>query len=174
VRDLHRIDEEIIQQQHENLQLEKLNENRHLFSVVHLNTQSMVSTFDEFMLFVDKYNFDAITLTETWLKDNLYLLDYVKIEGYTMYYHNRDNVNVVVASGYTSRTASSIKYERISSTLTLFSNIYGLKWMEKTNTLNFSSASLTNRTSRTKKKQNGSKTSTKSSELPLLIGLVTW
>jgi len=91
VRDLHRIDEEIIQQQHQNLQLEKLNENRHLFSVVHLNTQSMVSTFDEFMLFVDKYNFDAITLTETWLKDNLYLLDYVKIEGYTMYYHNRDN-----------------------------------------------------------------------------------
>ena len=91
VRDLLDINEEIIQQHHQDLQLQKLNENRHLFSIAHLNTQSMVSTFDEFMLFVNKYNFDVITLTETWLKDNPYLLDYVKIEGYTMYYHNRNN-----------------------------------------------------------------------------------
>ena len=51
----------------------------------------MVSTFYELMLFVNRYDFDVITLTETWLKDNPFLLEYVKIEGYKMYYHNRDN-----------------------------------------------------------------------------------
>ena len=91
VRDLSLIDQEIQQEQFQDLQFEKLNENRHLFSIAHINTQSMVSTFDEFVLFVNKYKFDAVTLTETWLKDNPFLLDYVKIEGYKLYYHNRDN-----------------------------------------------------------------------------------
>ena len=91
VRDLNRIDQEIAQQHHQDLQLEKLNDSRNLFSIAHLNTQSMVSTFDEFMLFVNKYDFDVITLTETWLKDNPFLLEYVNIDGYTMYFHNRDN-----------------------------------------------------------------------------------
>ncbi|XP_057305393.1 uncharacterized protein LOC130642322 [Hydractinia symbiolongicarpus] len=91
VRDLSQIEQEVAQQQLQDLQLEQLNQNRNLFSIAHLNTQSMVSTFDEFVLFVHKYDFDAITLTETWLKDNPFLLEYAKIEGYTMYYHNRDN-----------------------------------------------------------------------------------
>ena len=91
VRDLSLIDQEIAQQEHQDLELERLNQNRNLFSIAHLNTQSMVSTFDEFMLFVNRYDFDVITLTETWLKDNPFLLEYVKIEGYKTYFHNRDN-----------------------------------------------------------------------------------
>eukprot|EP00111_Clytia_hemisphaerica_P013088 TCONS_00038423-protein len=90
VRDLSQLDQEIAQQQHQDLHLEKLKQNKHLLSIAHLNTQSMVSTFDEFMLFVDRYDFDVITLTETWLKDNPFLLDYVKIDGYEMHFHNRD------------------------------------------------------------------------------------
>ena len=69
--------------------LEILNENRHLLSIGHLNTQSMVSTFDEFLLFMNKYQFDVMTLSETWLKNNQDLLNYVNIPGYQMLYENR-------------------------------------------------------------------------------------
>ena len=36
-----------------------------------MNTQSMTSTFDELQLLLNDYPFDVITLSETWLKDNI-------------------------------------------------------------------------------------------------------
>ena len=58
--------------------------------IMHLNTQSMVSTFDEFILTINQFPFDIITLSETWLKDNRHLLDYVSIPGYVNLFRNRD------------------------------------------------------------------------------------
>ena len=47
----------------------KLNENKNNTSIAHLNLQALMSTFNEFSLMLDEYQFDAITLSETWLKD---------------------------------------------------------------------------------------------------------
>ena len=87
IRDLSTIDSDSEQNDAEHLQ--RLDENRNLLSIVQLNTQSMVSSFDEFTLFVDKYSFDIIAVTETWLKNDPNLLEYVKIDGYNMHYNNR-------------------------------------------------------------------------------------
>ena len=43
--------------------------------------QSTTSSFDEF---------EVITLSETWLENNKYLLDYVTVHSYDFTYHNRD------------------------------------------------------------------------------------
>ena len=48
---------------------QKLNENKNNTSIAHLNLQALMSTFNEFSLMLDEYQFDAITLSETWLKD---------------------------------------------------------------------------------------------------------
>ena len=58
--------------------------------IMHLNTQSMVSTFDEFILTINQFPFDIITLSETWLKDNRHLLDYVSIPGYVNLFRNKE------------------------------------------------------------------------------------
>ena len=36
-------------------------------------------------------NFDILTLSETWLKENQNLLDYVELSGYDLCYNNREN-----------------------------------------------------------------------------------
>ncbi len=38
-------------------------------SIIHVNTQSMCSTFDEFYVMCTTYQHDIITLSETWLED---------------------------------------------------------------------------------------------------------
>ena len=43
----------------------------------------MISTFDNLLLAVDRYKFDVIIMSETWLKENHLLLQYVTIPGYT-------------------------------------------------------------------------------------------
>ena len=48
---------------------QKLNENKNNTSIAHLSFQALMSTFNEFSLMLDEYQFDAITLSETWLKD---------------------------------------------------------------------------------------------------------
>ena len=72
--------------------LDTLKEKSTQLKVMHLNTQSMVSTFNEFQLVINKYTFDSITLSETWLKNNSELLKYFKIPGYQMEYRNRENM----------------------------------------------------------------------------------
>ena len=59
-------------------------------SICDLNTQSMSSTFDEFQFVINQTNFDVITLSETWLKNDKYLLEYIRLSGYEFAYRNRD------------------------------------------------------------------------------------
>ena len=60
-------------------------------SILHLNTQSVCSTFDEFYAMCKIYQYDIITLSETWLKDNHYLIEHVQMPGYELDYRNRND-----------------------------------------------------------------------------------
>lgn len=44
---------------------------------MHINTQSMVSTFDGVLFAMQLYNFDAVCMSETCLKNNNLLLHHV-------------------------------------------------------------------------------------------------
>ena len=50
----------------------------------------MSSTFDEFQFMINQTKFDVITLSETWLKNDKHLLEYVRLPGYEFTYRNRD------------------------------------------------------------------------------------
>ena len=60
-------------------------------SIAHLNARSICSSFPEFQLFVETYKFDFMTTSETWLKDDNKMIDYVQIPGYQLEYRNRGN-----------------------------------------------------------------------------------
>ena len=75
---------------------------------MHLNTQSMLSSLDEMILTVEKYPFDIVTMSETWLKDNPQLLDYVTIPGYSQEIRNRNNIR---GSGVGAYLRESLKYK---------------------------------------------------------------
>ena len=47
-----------------------------------------MSTFNEFSLMQDEYEFDVITLSETWLKDYKYQQNNVHINGYNSIFKN--------------------------------------------------------------------------------------
>ena len=64
---------------------------KHL-SIVHLNTQSMGSTFDEFQVMINESQFDIVTLSETWLRDKKHLLDCVKMPACNFVYKNREHI----------------------------------------------------------------------------------
>ena len=59
---------------HINTHVTKLQELKTHIRVCHFNTQSMISTFDEFQFMVNESKFDIITLSETWLKNDKHLL----------------------------------------------------------------------------------------------------
>ena len=50
----------------------------------------MTWTFDEFRFMVNESKFDIITLSETWLKNDKHLLEYVNLPGYKFSYRSRD------------------------------------------------------------------------------------
>ena len=75
---------------------------------MHLNTQSMLSSLDELLLTIEKYPFDIITMSETWLKDNPQLLNYVKIPGYSQEFRNRENLR---GGGVGAYLKESLKYK---------------------------------------------------------------
>ena len=60
--------------------------------IMHLNTQSMVSTFNELLLTVNSYPPDIVALRETWLRDQPQLLDYVSIPGFVTEFRNREGI----------------------------------------------------------------------------------
>ena len=74
----------------ENEHLALLNEHKNKLSIAHLNTQSLLSSFDEFSLMVNKYRFEIITVSETWLKENHLQESYVQIPGYSTFFKHRD------------------------------------------------------------------------------------
>jgi exonuclease III len=49
----------------------------------------MTSTFNGLSLLVANYQFDIVTLSETWLRDNPLLLQHVTIPGYHLCYNNQ-------------------------------------------------------------------------------------
>ena len=90
-----------------------INKQQHLLKISHLNTQSMLSTFDEFECLIHQYPFDVITLSETWLKDNQHVLDYVRISGYSIEYRNRKDrsgggVGIYLRDNINSKVRSDI------------------------------------------------------------------
>ena len=76
---------------------------------MHLNTQSMVSSFNEFQTLVSDYPMDIITMSEMWLKENPALLDYVALSGYTAIFNNR---NTIRGGGVGAYISNSIKFKR--------------------------------------------------------------
>ena len=55
----------------------------------HINTQSMVSSFDELVRTIKEYPFDFVTMSETQFKDNPLRLQYVTIPGYSQVFRDR-------------------------------------------------------------------------------------
>ena len=73
----------------------RLNQQSVTYSVYGLctfNTQSMVSTCDEFVVTINEYPLNVITLSENRLKDNPSLLDFVSVPGYTTIFRNRESI----------------------------------------------------------------------------------
>ena len=57
---------------------------------MHLNTQALASTFNEFLLTVNCFpQLDIIALSEIWLRDQPQLLQYVSVTGFTTEFRNR-------------------------------------------------------------------------------------
>ena len=48
----------------------------------------MITTFGNLLITINCYNFDVITRSETWLKDNNLLLQHVSIPGYVQAFNN--------------------------------------------------------------------------------------
>ena len=57
--------------------------------VIHLNIQSLLSKFDEFSKLVVDNKFDAVSLNETWLTNNI-TDDEISIDGYDLFRCDRD------------------------------------------------------------------------------------
>lgn len=79
--------------------------------ILHLNTQSMVSTFNEFLLTVNSYPLDIVALSETWLRDQPHLLQYVSIPGFVTEFRNRTGIR---GGGVGAYIKDNIKYKRRS------------------------------------------------------------
>ena len=48
---------------------QKLNEHYKHTSIAHFNTQAIMSTFNEFVMMLQEYQFDIVALSKTWLQD---------------------------------------------------------------------------------------------------------
>ena len=60
---------------------------------MHLNTQALASTFNEFLLTVNSFPLlDIIAFSETWLRDQPQLLQYVSVPGFTTEFRNRQGL----------------------------------------------------------------------------------
>ena len=56
---------------------------------------------------LQEHPFDVLTLLETWLKDDVNLLNYIQIPGYKFSYNNQNERNVSV---YISKIQLNTKY----------------------------------------------------------------
>ena len=98
------VDETITDEIHE-----ILNSNNNQLKVMHLNTQSMMSTFNEFLLTTKTYPMDVALLSETWLRNHKELLDHVAIEGYVTEFRHRE---VTKGGGVGAYIKDNIPYKR--------------------------------------------------------------
>ena len=90
--------------------LQSLMRTKHL-KVMHLNTQSMVSAFDELLLTIKQYPFDVISMSETWIKDNPLLLNHVTIPGCKWEFRSRNSIRGAGVEAYIKET---LTYKRRS------------------------------------------------------------
>ena len=109
-----------------NIPLEHLNANLNHLKLMHLNTQSMCSTFNEFQLTVESYPLDIITLSETWLKENPLLMKYVQLPGYVTEFRNRENHR---GGGVGMYIKDNIRYKRRKDIENIQSDLENL-WIE--------------------------------------------
>ena len=89
--------------------LHVLQEGPHQLRIFHINTQSMASSFDELLATIDEYPFDIATMSETWLKDNPLLLQFVTIPSYS---HVLRNHNKIRGGGVGAYLREGISYKR--------------------------------------------------------------
>ena len=87
----------------------RLNQKCHMqcLRIMHLNTQSMVQTCDEFLITINENPLNVITLSETRLKDNPALLDFVSVPGYSTVFRNRESIKGVVSVHIFETTSTS-------------------------------------------------------------------
>ena len=62
-----------------NRDITALNEHRNHTSIAHLNAQCLSTSIDKFNVKLNTYGFDILSISETWLKENKDLIDYVQI-----------------------------------------------------------------------------------------------
>ena len=74
------------------LDIHPLCSNSGQLKIMHLNTQSMVSTFNELLLTVNSYPLDIVALSATWLREQPQLLDYVSIPGFVTEFLIREGI----------------------------------------------------------------------------------
>ena len=89
--------------------LDALAERRKQLLFMHLNTQSKTTTLDDLYHITQRYEFDVVTLSETWLKDNPQLLSHVSIPGYANEFRNRDKIK---GGGVGAYIKENEKYKR--------------------------------------------------------------
>ena len=77
-----------------NCHIQTLNYYQKYTSVAHINCQSILSTFHEFAVRLKSYEFDIISLSETWLTNNQHQLDCVNITGYKLIFKHRKDKKV--------------------------------------------------------------------------------
>ena len=65
-----------------------LNTNKNNLNILHINTQSLTSSFDKFLSQQTKYSFDIVAMSATWLKNNDLLIKHITIPGYDILYKN--------------------------------------------------------------------------------------
>lgn len=69
----------------------------------------MASSFDELPATIKEYLFVIVTMSETWLKDNLLLLQYVTVPGYTYVFRSRNKIR---RGGVGTYLRDGISYKR--------------------------------------------------------------
>ena len=93
VRDLNTLDSSIHNEyetmENQNKHLDILKKRHCCKSVLHLNTQSLPSSFGEFSYMMNKYKFDIVALSGTWLENSKTQLEYVQIDGYKSEFKKR-------------------------------------------------------------------------------------
>ena len=68
---------------------QKLKEHSKHTSIAHLNIQAIMLTFNEFVMMLQEYQCDIITLSETWLQDCLFQQNYIQVNGYYSILRNK-------------------------------------------------------------------------------------